>query len=85
MPAPLQGFQRGGERRAIHGERLREPPERRRLRRVERHHQRELAIGESKRREGAIEASRQCARRALRRKAETTVANLMNDLDRQLL
>ena len=67
--APLQGFQRGGERRAVHGERAREPPQCRRLRGVERHHQRELPIGEAERREGAVEASRQRAGGALRRKA----------------
>lgn len=83
--APLERFQRGGERRAIHGEEIRKPPQCRRLRDAKRHHQRELPIGEAKRREGAVEAAREKPRGALRRKAETGVANLMNDLDRRFL
>jgi hypothetical protein len=64
QPAPLERLQIGGEGGAIHRQQLRDRPERRRGRAVERHQQRELPAGEAERPERRIE--RRASARAAR-------------------
>jgi len=71
----LERLQRGGERSAVHSEQRSDGRHRRRLRAIERHHQRELPVGEAVWPEGLVEPPGESARRPLRVETEARVAN----------
>ncbi len=63
--ATLQRLECRGQRGAIHGKEIGHCRDRRRLRPVQRHHERELAVRQLERPQGLIEAAGQGARRPL--------------------
>src|SRR5690606_19038350 len=80
--ATLQRLESRGERRSVHGEELRDAPHRRWVRLVERHHQRELPVGEPERAKGLVEAPRQRPRSPLSAQAQAMVAYVERRLPR---
>lgn len=81
---PFERFEVGRKSRAIHRKKGRDTAKRRRLWPVERHQQRELTIGEIKRPQRIIEATRQRARRAVHMQAQAMVAHQVSGGERQL-
>jgi hypothetical protein len=75
--APFERFEVGGECRAVHREQRRNTAEARRLRAIERHQQRELAIGEIERPEHIVEMPRQRTSRTMDVQAQAAVAHHM--------
>jgi len=71
--APPQRFERGGERRAVHGKQGCDRTDAGRLGPVQRHHRRILPAGEAERPQRVVEPPRQRARRALQVKAQARV------------
>jgi len=81
--APFQRLQIGGERGAVHHQEIRDPPHRWRHRLVERHHQRELPVGDAGGPQRLVEATGQRPCCPLRVQAETGVADPKRDVERQ--
>ena len=72
----FERFEIGGERRAIHGQQTRNASQFRGLWAIERHQQRELAVGQPQRAQDVVEASRERARGTLDVQAEASVADM---------
>jgi hypothetical protein len=73
--APLQQLERGGERRAVHGEQGGDRTDGGRLGPVQRHHHRVLPAGQAGGPQRVVETPRQRPRRALQVKAQTVIPN----------
>jgi hypothetical protein len=76
QPATRKRLERCGEGRSVHGEDLGNVSHARRVRPVQRHHQRELAVGEVEWTEGLVEASRQRPCRPLSAEAQAMIAHV---------
>ena len=74
---PFKGFEVGGECRAVHRKQRRNTAEAGRLRAIERHQQRELAVGEIKRPEHIVETPRQRTGCAVNVQTQAAVAHHM--------
>jgi len=79
--AALEGLEGGGEGGAVHGEEGGHGGHAGRIGAVERHHQGELAVGQSEGAEGVVEAARERTRGPLHVQAEAAVP----DVDRGLV
>ena len=80
--APLEGFERGGEGGAVHGEESCDCCYARWFRAIKRHHEGKLAVGQTEGAERFIEATCQGARRPLHVKTETAVTNAWSGFER---
>src|SRR5439155_7094376 len=83
--APLERLQGGGQSRAVHRQQGRDFADAWRLGAVERHHQRELAIGEPEWPKCRVKAPRYRPRRTLKVQTETGVANPERGFERYLV
>ena len=83
--AALERLQIGGQCCAVHRQEGRNFSDARRLGAVERHHQRELAIGEPERPKCRVKAPRHRPRRALKVQTKTGVANPERGFERYLV
>jgi hypothetical protein len=81
--AALEGLEGSGEGGAIHREQRSDGGHAGRLRAIERHEQRELAVGKAERAESIVEAAREGAGRALDAEAEAAVADAEGSLKRK--
>lgn len=74
--APLQGLKRGGQGRAVHRKESRDGSKARRLRSIEGHQERKLAMRKIERPQGGVEAARDGARGALHVQTQAMIANV---------
>ena len=82
-PAAFERLQIGGQGRPVHRQQRRHGADARRLRAIERHQQRKLAIGQVERPQHLIETARHRARRALQMQAQAGIANVQGYLEGQ--
>jgi hypothetical protein len=80
--APLQRLECGGQGGAIHGQQRGHRPHPRRLRTIQRHQQRELAVRQPDRPQRLIETPCQCPCRSLHVQTEAAVANQQRSFKR---
>lgn len=73
--AALEGLEGSGERGAVHGQQCSDGGHAGGLRAIERHQERELAVGEAQGAERFVETARQGTRRALDIETEAAVAD----------
>ena len=76
QPPAFEWLQRGGQGRAVHGEKRGDCAHRRRRRPVQRHEKRELPAGQGERAERVVETPRERARRPLAVQAKAVVADV---------
>ena len=82
-PATFERFEVGGQCCAVHREQRRDAAETRGFRPIERHQQRELAVGETERPEHIVETPRQRPGRAMHVQTQATVADHMGRGERE--
>jgi len=80
--APLQRLECGGQGGAIHGQQRGHRPHARRLRTIQRHEQRELAVGQTERPQCLVEMPCHRPSRPLHVQTEATIANQQRSFKR---